>query len=161
MNTEELKACLIGYRLKNTLSEHGSVSRGICSISSEHHLIEVVERTQIFRKDDQIYFEEEGARTKLTGEEIVSMNLMGFTPPIFDVLEQGFLEFISRDEGNPKAEYFLPSALDRMIKKHNVPVPVIETPERSYGVTYHKDKQLVMEMLNRKVKDGLYSKKLW
>jgi len=161
MKPDELEACLIGYRVKNTLSEHGSVSRGICSVSSEHHLLKVVERTQIFQEDGQIYFKEDGTKSKLTGEEIVSMNLMGFTPPFFDVLRQGFMDFVSRNEGNAKAEYFLPSALDSMIKEHKVPVPVIETPERSYGVTYRKDKQLVMEMINRKVIDGLYPKKLW
>ena len=161
MSPDQLDACLIGYRLKNTLSDHGYVSRGVCTLSDELELLDVVERTHIYKKGNSIYFQENQGEETLTGEELVSMNLVGFTPPFFDVLQKGFEEFVGNGSANKKSEYFLPVALDRMIKDFNVRVPVIETPEMSYGVTYREDKAMVMDMITQRISEGLYPKKLW
>ena len=161
MDPSQLNACLIGYRLKNTLSDHGYVSRGVCRLSENNTLEEVVERTHISRDNTRIYFEEDNQQHELTGEELVSMNLVGFTPLFFNVLKDGFTAFVNQGNLNPKAEYFLPGALDQMIKEQGVQVPVIETPEMSYGVTYKEDKSLVVKMINDRIKGGMYPKKLW
>lgn len=161
MTPNQLDACLIGYRLKNTLSDHGYVSRGVCTLSNNNDLLDVVERTHIFRLKGRIYFEENNQKAELTGEELVSMNLVGFTPPFFEVLRKGFEAFVNNGNSNANAEYFLPVALDSMIKDFNIQVPVIETPEMSYGVTYREDKKMVIKMINDQVSEGLYPKKLW
>ena len=162
LNIRELNACLIGYRLKNTLSDHGYVSRGVCSVSDENFLDEVTERTHI-QKDvgSAIYFIENDEKFSLTGEELVSMNLVGFTPLFFDTLKVGFEKFVKNNIDNPKAEYFLPNAVTSIIKNHDVKMPVIETPEMTYGVTYQDDRPIVKKMIKKLVERGIYPKYLW
>lgn len=162
MNTKELNACLIGYKLKNTLSDHGYVSRGICSLTEENNLTKITERTHIYKKSDQsIYFEEDNKKYPLTGEELVSMNLVGFTPPFFDVLRTGFEEFAQSSINTPKSEFFLPTAVSSIINKHASEIPVIETPDLTYGVTYQDDKALVRDMIKKRVEEGVYPENLW
>lgn len=162
LDNNVLNGCLIGYRLKNTLSDHGYVSRGICSVSPENNLQKVTERTHIGKGlDSGIYFTENDTQVKIGGEELVSMNLFGFTPPFFNILKAGFEHFALVNATNPKAEYFLPDAVTQMIKQFSVNMPVIETPELTYGVTYTADKPIVREMLAKTVKNGIYPKNLW
>ena len=162
LDAKELNACLIGYRLKNTLSDHGYVSRGICSLSENNYLEKVTERTHIYKgQDNHIYFVENEEQDSLTGEELVSMNLVGFTPPFFDLLKVGFERFVKTNGENPTSEYFLPDAVTQMLKQYGVKMPVIETPELTYGVTYPNDKPVVKEMINRLVEQGIYPKNLW
>jgi len=159
---EKLEACLIGYRLKNTLSDHGYVSRGICTVSDELFLQKVTERTHIYKKPGgDIYYVEADKQYDLTGQELVSMNLVGFTPPFFDVLKQGFENFVQKNAQNPKAEYYLPDAVTSLVENYGVQIPVIETPEMTYGVTYKEDKPIVKEMIRKMVEQGSYPKKLW
>lgn len=162
LNIQELNACLIGYRLKNTLSDHGYVSRGVCTLSSGKSLEEVTERLHIYKeKGNKIYYVENEEKFPLTGEELVSMNLVGFTPLFFDTLKVGFEQFVKNNIDNPKAEYFLPDAITGIIKNHAVKMPVIETPELTYGVTYQEDKPIVKEMIKEQVKRGTYPMQLW
>ncbi len=157
-----LNGCLIGYRLKNTLSDHGYVSRGICTLSPENDLERVTERTHIGKgPDGGIYFTENDRQVAIGGEELVSMNLFGFTPPFFDILKSGFEHFAKGNATNLKAEFFLPDAVTQMVTQHSVKMPVIETPEMTYGVTYSNDKPIVKEMLIKMVKNGIYPKNLW
>ena len=162
LDINELNACLIGYQLQNTLSDHGYVSRGICTLSNEGHLEKVTERTQIYKgKEKEVYFVETEEKFPLTGLELVSMNLMGFTTPFFDILKNGFEEFVIENSDNPKAEYFLPNGLTDIVKNHAVKVPVIETPDLTYGVTYQEDKSTVKEALKNMVLRGIYPENLW
>jgi hypothetical protein len=161
LDNKKLGACLIGYKLKNTLSDHGSVSRGICTLSAAGFLKKVTERTQISKgQNGQIYFSENDQTELLDGELLVSMNLVGFSPMFFDYLKSGFLKFLAGND-NPKAEFFLPVALSDMINEHKVKVPVIEPPDLTYGVTYQADKPLVKKMIEEQVSAGVYPNKLW
>ena len=162
LDSKKMAACLIGYRLKNTLSDHGYVSRGICTLSRENHLEKITERTHIYKKpDEQICFVENEKEESLTGNELVSMNLVGFTPPFFDVLETGFTNFVMENASNIKSEYYLPNPITEMIQNKSVRIPVIETPEQTYGVTYKNDKPIIKQMLKQLVEQGIYPKKLW
>jgi len=158
---DNLRACLIGYQLKNTLSDHGYVSRGVCSLSEENHLDGINERTHIYKEGSNIFFKEDNTDYPLTGNEIVSMNLMGFTPPFFNILKEGFENFVKSNADPQKGEYFLPVALSTMIDKHDAKVPVIETPEMTYGVTYQEDKASVRQMILDKITQGVYPQQLW
>lgn len=161
LDNSVLGGCLIGYRLKNTLSDHGSVSRGICTLTPDGFLEKVTERTQISKgQNGEIYFTESDKQVLLDGDELVSMNLVGFSPLFFDFLRSGFKKFAA---GNIdlKSEYFLPGAISSMIETHDVKIPVIETPDLTYGVTYQKDKPIVKKMIEEQVKSGKYPKQLW
>jgi UTP-glucose-1-phosphate uridylyltransferase len=162
LDSTVLNGCLIGYRLKNTLSDHGYVSRGICTLSPENYLQKVTERTHITKGPEGVinYLEHE-KQEKLTGDELVSMNLVGFTPPFFNILKTGFERFAIDNASNPKAEFYLPDAVTQMIKQNSVRMPVLETPELTYGVTYPDDKPIVKEMLMEMVRNGIYPKNLW
>jgi len=160
-NPANLNGCLIGYKLKNTLSDHGHVSRGVCAMNEDQELQAVNERTQIFRSGDNICYIEDDTEHLLTGDEIVSMNLMGFTPPFFDILKEGFTNFLNTTNDPIKGEYYLPVAMTSMIEKYGVQVPVIKTPEMTYGVTYQEDKKSVRNMISKKIEEGVYPSKLW
>lgn len=162
VDARQLHGCLIGYRLENTLSDFGHVSRGVCKTSEEGTLISVTERTHIARGEDgQVYFEDKDEKQALTGKELVSMNLMGFTPPFFEVLCKGFENFIQNHGHELKSEYYLPNGLTEIVVNHSVKVPVIETPEMTYGVTYQDDKPKVKAMLKKLVEQGVYPNDLW
>ena len=162
LDIDRLNGCLIGYQLQNTLSDHGYVSRGVCSLSEEKYLEKVTERTQIYRgAENEVYYIENEEKFPLTGKELVSMNLAGFTPPFFDVLKLGFENFVKSNLGNLKAEYYLPTAITDIITNHAVDVPVIETPDQTYGVTYKEDKVTVKEAIRQMIDGGLYPKNLW
>ncbi len=162
LNVQNLNACLIGYKLRNTLSDHGYVSRGVCALSPNENLISVDERTHIEKSgDNEFYYIEKEKKHALTGDELVSMNLLGFTPPFFEILKKGFEDFLINNIGNLKAEYLLPSALTSIINDNGVNVPVIKTPELTYGVTYKEDRPIVKEMLQNKVVQGYYPQNLW
>lgn len=161
-DSDELGGCLIGYLMKNTLSDHGFVSRGVCTVTKDSILKDVVERTHIYKgSEGDIYFEDNEEKYPLTGDEIVSMNLLGFTPGFFKVLRDGFEAFVQKEGTKLKSEYFLPSAVDSLVKDYGVNFPVIETPELTYGVTYQDDKPIVKKMIERLVSEGKYPKKLW
>lgn len=162
LNVQDLNACLIGYKLRNTLSDHGYVSRGVCALSSNKNLISVDERTHIEKAgDNEFYFVEQEEKYSLTGDELVSMNLLGFTPPFFEVLKKGFEDFLISNIDNLKAEYLLPTALTSIINDNGVDVPVIKTPELTYGVTYKEDRSVVKDMLQNKIVQGYYPQNLW
>ena len=162
LNQDELHACMIAYQLKNTLSDHGYVSRGVCSMEEDRTLRNITERTHINRgADGSIYYEENDQQFPLSGEELVSMNLLGFTPPFFKVLSSGYEEFMVKKSNEPGSEYFLPTAVAKLIEDHHVKIPVIETSEMTYGVTYKQDKPVVKERIKQMVEEGLYPGRLW
>ena len=161
--TQDNRYALIGYQLKNTMSKHGHVARGICEIDHEGYLQNVVERTKIFYdENNKIVFEDEnGDRNSLTGDEIVSMNLWAFYPSVFDFANSYFKDFIRENADNPKAEFYIPTLIDKMIKANETRVKVITTAEKWFGVTYKDDKPDVENKVRSLIEQGKYPGKIW
>jgi len=153
-------ACLVGYELANTLTDFGSVSRGVCDVDNEGFLTGITERTTIIKERNQIVFEEAGVKTTLTPDTLVSMNLMGFTPDVFQVIADGFNELYQRSLTNLKAEYYIPTILNQLIKT-GVKVPILPTVDQWFGVTYTEDKDWVKSKLVDLHLAGAYPSDLW
>lgn len=154
--------CMIGYQIQHTLSEHGSVSRGICEADEQSGLKAVVERTEIFKKNDGIVFRDENAReVHLSPDTLVSMNIWGFTPVIFDHIEQQFSEFIRKNISNIKAELYIPKIVNEMIKNGKGNVKILPATDKWFGVTYKEDKSLAVQNIRRLIEQGVYPDNLW
>ena len=144
---------MVGFRLENTLTENGYVSRGICEIENGI-LTSVTERTKII---DCKFTEDDGATwEQLSPDDVVSMNLWGFKPDLFGYIEEGFKSFLSEKLNVPKAEYYLPTVVSQLIDKGEKQVKVLVAEDKWYGVTYKEDKQQVTDALTKMVNDGLY-----
>jgi UTP-glucose-1-phosphate uridylyltransferase len=157
---EKADYCMVGYLLRNTLSEHGSVARGVCA--TENGLLQnVVEMTKIEKVGDAAKNVEEGAEAELTGDEIVSLNFWGFTPSIFKRLEELFADFLKENINEPKKEFFIPSVVDELIKTGKAEVKALETPDSWFGITYRDDKPRVVESINKLVNENVYPEKLF
>lgn len=155
---------MVAFRLENTLSEHGSVARGLCEVSADGHLARVVEHVGLMRNPNGPGAVEdlpEGGTHHFSGAEPVSMNFWGFRPELFASLETRFEEFLANWGEHPKAEYFLPSVVDQMIQEGQAQVSVLNTPDRWFGVTYKEDKDLVQQRIRALVDAGLYPSSLW
>ena len=145
--------CMTGFRLVNTLTENGYVSRGVCEIENGE-LKSVTERTKII---DCKYTEDDGKSwTALPPDTVVSMNLWGFMPDLFDYTEKGFTEFLKDNINTPKSEYYLPSVVSGLIATGEKKVKVLIAEDKWYGVTYKEDKQMVCDAINKMTEDGLY-----
>ena len=155
---------MVGYALKNTLTENGYVSRGVCTVNEFGFLKEVRERTHIIASCDGPLFTEDGEMyRRLPDDTTVSMNCWGFTPDFLDALAEGFVPFL-RDamENNPmKAEYYLPTAVSRQLDRQRATARVLTCPDRWYGVTYHEDRAVVAKAMLRKAEEGEYPRPLW
>lgn len=152
---------MVGFILKNTLTEHGHVSRGICQVNDQGYLEEIQERTKIQRFDDGVKFEENGQWITIPEDSIVSMNMWGFTPSIFEELETGFVRFLEDNKDNiEKAEFFLPNLVGDLVRGNKAKVKVLPSGERWYGVTYREDKPVVKRAIEDMIKQGIYSEKL-
>jgi hypothetical protein len=153
---------MVGYRLKNTLSDFGSVSRGVCEVGKENHLKKIVETTKIEKKGDTILsVEDDGSETPLTGDESVSMNNWGFKPSVFEILEKKFIDFLETEIGKPKSEMYIPSAVFEMINEQTATVKVLEADSPWFGVTYKEDKPFVVEKIRTLIEQGVYPAKLF
>ena len=156
---EKGQYCMVGYRLDRTVTDHGSVARGVCSVSSDGYLTDIVERTQILKKDGGIVFTEDGETFfPLAEDTIVSMNMWGLTPDFLDALDAGFPEFLETAvPQNPmKAEYLLPRSVDARLKAGAATARVLHSEDRWYGVTYAADKPLVVAALQNLTAEGKY-----
>jgi hypothetical protein len=154
--------CMVGYHVENTLSEFGAVSRGVCTTNHASLLEDVVERTHIERlKEGICYRNEEGKLVTLPGDTIVSMNFWGFTPSFFQYLETGFAEFIRVNADNPKAEYYIPTAVNYLIKSRIATVRVLQSPGKWFGMTYREDRETVVDSIRALIKNGIYPENLW
>ena len=147
---------LLGYKLKNTLSDHGTVSRGLCHIDHSHYLKDIRELTKIGKKEGGIYYEENGDYQPLRVDDLVSMNFWGFMPNIFEDLDKAFRSFIETNHDNAKAEFYIPTFVDLMLKAGKVKVKVLSTEEQWLGVTYREDKQIVAEGIRKLIDRGVY-----
>lgn len=144
--------CMVGFRLQNTLTENGTVSRGICEVENGH-LKSVTERTRIL---DCKYTEDDENWVELPSDCIVSMNMWGFTPEVFGYIENDLKEFFAEKINVPKVEYYLPTVVSNVIERGQKDVSVLVAEDRWYGVTYKEDKQGVVDALSEKIKNGEY-----
>ena len=149
---------MVGFTLRNTLSENGSVARGVCRCDSEGFLAEVTERTNIVPdgKGGAFFTAENGARIPLTGDETVSMNMWGFMPGIFDHLSVLFEQFLSERGTELKSEFYIPSAVASLIHSGDAQIKVMKSGDSWFGVTYREDKPLVQASIARLVRDKVY-----
>jgi NDP-sugar pyrophosphorylase family protein len=152
---------MVAYRLSNTLSENGAVSRGVCSVSAEGFLTDVVERTKIEKFPDGIYFSDETGRHFLADNTPVSMNFWGFHPAIFGEIESQFRDFVLQNKDNPRAEFYIPKVVNTLIEAEKVQVKVLNSDSQWYGVTYPEDKDTVQAALTKMAREGKYEKGLW
>ena len=157
----ENEYAMIGYALKNTLSEHGTVSRGVCETDENGYLREITERTKIGWENGKVFYYEENKKTELTGKEPVSMNFWIFKPSFFNELEKGFIRFLKEKGSEMKSEYYFNALADELIKSGEATTKVIDTDSKWFGVTYQEDKPVVQESLNQLINKGDYPEKLW
>lgn len=161
LDNSELSGCLVGYPLKNTLSEHGRVSRGVCEIDDLGYLKSIIERTDIYQGGKSgAYYVENDRQYPLTGRETVSMNLMGFTSQVFNLMEEWFTEFYQQSSNDLKSEFYIPTVLNHVRKLNNT-ITALSTNDNWFGVTYKEDKVIAQKMLNSLVNQGEYPKNLW
>ncbi len=155
---------MVGYRLDKTVTDHGSVARGVCSVDDKGYLAQIDERLRIEKREDGIAFTEDGENwVELAPETPVSMNLWGFTPGFLDELEKGFPNFLDTTaQANPmKGEYLLPTIVSGMLKAGTAKVTVLSSPDKWYGVTYAADKPLVQAAIREMTEAGKYPEGLW
>ncbi len=161
---DKLRLMMVGYRLQNTTTENGHVARGVCSVDEHGYLQSIVERTHIIATCDGPLFTEDGETYRpLAPDTLVSMNLWGFSPAFVDELEKGFPAFLDEAlANNPiKGEYYLPSAVGRLLAENRATARVLPTADKWYGVTYQQDKPVVVSALACLSDEGLYPRPLW
>ena len=153
--------CMVGYRVCNTLSENGSVSRGVCTTDTNGHLTDVVERTKIEEKNGTIVFTEDGKDTPLDPHTPVSMNMWGFTPEYFAYSEQAFKQFLDQKGQELKSEFYIPTLVNQLITEGKATCKVLDTPSKWFGVTYSEDRPQVVMKINQLIAAGEYPAKLF
>ena len=152
---------MVGYRLGNTLSEFGSVSRGICQVDENNRLKSIVETTKIFKKDNRIVsVNPDGSEQHLSGSETVSMNMWGFKCSIFDALQEKFVDFLKTQIEQPKSELYIPSVVFEMIEEKRATVQVLKTDSPWFGVTYKEDTPFVVKNIQSLIQKGDYPEKI-
>lgn len=156
-----MRFAMVGYRLDQTLSENGSVARGVCTLDSDSMLTGITEMTKIERKDGAIANHESEPPTPLTGAELVSLNLWGFSPDIFSTMETRFSTWLKDNAANPKAEWYIPFYVNDLVAEGLATVEVLPTESCWFGVTYKEDKPVVVEAIRAMVAQGVYPEKLW
>lgn len=163
-NTEKdsEKYCMVGYKLENTLSDYGTVARGICEADENNLLTSIVERTKIGRNENgEIVNSEENALLHLKPNEITSMNMMGFSPKFLKHCEHYFIHFIEENVNNLKAEFYLPFVVNQLLSNNRSTMSVLHTDAKWFGVTYKEDKEMAIIRINALVNDGIYPNNLW
>ena len=157
----EKQYALIGYELLKTLSDHGSVSRGVCQVDENQNLISIKERTKIYKENDTITYEDEAGKHTVPSGSSVSMNFWCFHPAMFSTTEQLFLNFVQGNSENIKAEFFIPIIAEDFIENRGGQISVIPTSSKWFGVTYKEDAPIVKACVDKLVADGVYPPSLW
>ncbi|MDD4819464.1 MAG: NTP transferase domain-containing protein [Flavobacteriales bacterium] len=153
---------MVGYRLTNTLSENGHVSRGVCELNEDHTLKSITERTKIYTNEKgNVVFIEDDVEYPLTGREVVSMNMMGFSSCALKHFDADLRAFLAENAAEMKKEFYLPTVLNNLIQRGHSCVDVLPTEEQWYGVTYPEDKASVIASIGEMVKKGIYPSPLW
>ena len=156
---EGLHACMVGFVLKNTLSENGGVTRGICRVDNNRMLADIEETHNIVKTSDGAEVRGEGSPRKIDVESEVSMNMWGLTPDFLDVLETGFDAFLDElEENEQKKEYLLPTIIGGLLKEGRIQVEVLQSTDRWFGVTYKEDKEDVTREIRKLIESGAYCK---
>ena len=152
---------MVGYEVSKTLSENGTVSRGVCTVDDDKFLKSMVERTQIERVNGTIVFHDGGADEPLAENTPVSMNLFGFTPDFFRYSKEYFIEFLKANKDNIKAEFFIPLMVNHLISNGTAKLKVLSTSALWFGVTYKEDKPALMAKIESLIEKGVYPRNLW
>jgi UTP-glucose-1-phosphate uridylyltransferase len=153
---------MVGFVLRNTLSDFKPVPRGVCQVSRDNHLEKIVEMKDIEKDGGRIRnVDASGREIPLTGDEIVSMNLWGFTPQIFAPLKEHFIRFLEKHHEDPHAECYLPNTVNSMIQEGQIRVKVLPSPEDWFGLTDGSDHPLAVDRISHMIADGHYPKRLW
>ena len=160
-STDPDEYSMIGYNVENTLSDHGTVSRGVCATDASGYLTTVVERTKIMGEPDGIFFYEEDGKHQLNPKSPVSMNFWGLKPNVFNYLKEGFAQFLTEHGTELKSEYFIPLLINDNIVNGNIKTKVIECDSPWFGVTYIEDKPIVKGRIDQLISEGVYPKQLW
>ena len=163
-SAKENDYCMVGYMLGNTVTEHGSVARGVCCADDKGNLADIVERLRIEKYEGGIHFTEDGENWEdLSADTIASMNMWGFTPNFLDQLAEQFPGFLAEQvPANPlKAEFLLPRSVDALLKQGKASVKILKSADKWYGVTYAEDKPMVVAALAELAKQGKYPDGLW
>jgi NDP-sugar pyrophosphorylase family protein len=153
--------CIIGYELAKTLSDNGTVSRGVCQVDANGNLVSIAERTKIYEENGKITYEEGDQKFEVPFDSKVSMNFWGFDPSVFTYTEKLFAAFLQEQGTNPKAEFFIPIIGDKLIKEGKGDIKVIPTDAKWFGVTYKEDAPEVQASLNALIEKGAYPNNLW
>lgn len=155
--------CMGGFILENTLSENGTVTRGVCEVNPDGTLKKVTETYDIERKDGKMFAkDEQGNPVTVDAAQFVSMNMWGLPPKFLETLEEGFPKFLdSLKAGDVKTEYLLPKIIDQQIKAGKAQVRVLETQDKWFGVTYKEDKDAVVASIRKLIADGVYKENLY
>ena len=162
---ERYAYAMVGYRVRNTVTEHGSVARGVCEVDSGGVLVDIHERTVVEKDGNDARYTEDGGKswTALVGDTLVSMNMWGFTRSFLDEAQARFPAFLDKalTEAPLKAEYFLPTVVDQLIREGRAEVRVLPSEDKWYGVTYREDKPSVTAAIAAMTQAGLYPEELW
>ena len=154
--------CIVGYKMGNTLSEHGHVNRGVCGVGPNGLLKNIVETRQIEKTSGGAKAPGAGGTTlQFTGNEVVSMNLWGFKPSCYSFLNDEFIKFIDKSGMDHKAELDIPTSIDKFVKNGEIKIKILMSNERWFGVTYREDKPFVVESINSMIKRGVYPSKIY
>ena len=162
--SEKMDICMAGFILKNTLSDNGGVTRGVCALNPDRKLVGITETYNIQKTEEgpAAVDEETGEKNYLDAQTLVSMNMWGFQPEFMEVLEKGFSEFLAEVQpGDIKKEYLLPGVVDQMIKEGKAEVSVLKTHDTWFGVTYQEDKEIVMKSFKELEEKGVYTNPLF
>ncbi|HUS02885.1 MAG TPA: sugar phosphate nucleotidyltransferase [Chitinophagaceae bacterium] len=152
---------IIGYELAKTLSEHGTVSRGVCEVNEKNELVSINERTKIYRENNKIVYEESDGKHEVAESAKASMNFWGFDLSVFSFIEELFRDFLMEKINDPKAEFFIPIVGDAFIKRKKGAIKVIPTSAQWFGVTYKEDAPIVQKDIQNLVNAGEYPSNLW
>ena len=156
------EACMVGFVLKNTLSDNGGVTRGVCKVDEHRMLFEIVETSNIVKTAEGAAVQTEDGAVPIDVESEVSMNMWGLSPKFFEVLDKGFNEFLEKlDPENLKGEYLLPTIIGDLLKEDKMRVEVRKSHDEWFGVTYKEDKPDVVASIQKLIKDGVYPEKLF
>ncbi len=154
--------CIVGYKMGNTLSDHGHVNRGVCSVGEDGLLKNIIETRQIRKTHNGAKAPgPDGKFSKFTGKEIVSMNLWGFKPSCFGFLDNEFRNFINKNGMDLKSELDIPTSVDKFVKNGDITIKVLMSNERWFGVTYREDKPFVVDSINNMISRGVYPAKMY
>jgi hypothetical protein len=155
------KYAIIGYELEKTLSEHGSVSRGVCQVDEDQNLISIKERTKIYKENGTIVYEDEAGKHSVPSDSSVSMNFWCFDQELFHITEKLFLDFVRKNSENSKAEFFIPIVAEDFMENQEGHIRVIPTSSQWFGVTYKQDAPVVKACVDKLVADKVYPESLW